>query len=288
MAIAGLRAQSGTGSKAMLLKFTQFAIPLFYLALSFQLLSAVYRKIHINRIVLNVQYFFIYFLFFLLFSYITAEYNRFPVGNSAESLYLAVIILTVTIMVLELFLKERSFSFIVMPITFILATVASIRLNPEQFLDPKLWSLYWPFHASFTIVSFVFIFLSVIFALLYLLKYSRLKQRQSDNVIATNIPSLEGMERYMKYFVYMGITALGLGLLMGFLWIDHLNYRHQDILAGSTLFYKIIFTLTTWFLYIIVSVLNRFEFVNSRRFSIFLILSFLFVIITLSLGDHAL
>ncbi len=270
-----------------MLDYIPILISLSFLLLSIQLLYFLIQEKDYPVRLVQTQYMIQFILLLLLFTAIAVIHRRFPVGNFYEALYFAALIITIATAILEYTLQDRSFSFLVMPVSTVLTIIAGAGFNPMEALPPYLWSTYWPLHVAFSLSSFVFLFIASLFAGAYLLKFQALKKMNLVPGLVKRIPPLDRTDRFQNYFVLMGIAALSVGLLMGFLWIWDLHQQQEVFKMSRNLSRKIIFTLLVWFIFSGATLLRLLGILQNRRYAYVVLAGFSIMLASLSIGNHA-
>lgn len=258
------------------------------LAIVFVLATALYLTHHLSSLelpgpVLGGVSLLLLALFVAFFATIATQFQRLPLGNLAEAFYFALFCLFLSGQLLEFRLKDRSFALILLPVATILAIVGPVISQSTKTLPPEMQSLHWPFHVTFAIVSYVFLFIAFIAAVTYILKHYQMKHKGLNIIILTKSPPLESMERYMLWSVRIGLLFLTAGIVLGGMWMKHLGLT----LGQISLMPKVLFSLLTWIYFLVFLGIRHHLSLYAKKGSYLVALGFIFVIVTFSIGNHA-
>jgi ABC-type transport system involved in cytochrome c biogenesis permease subunit len=260
--------------------YIRIIIPVLFLSLSVQYLYfTLYRGLLSKKSVLG-HYIFILLSFIYFFSHISWHQGRIPVGNFSEGLYFALFIITISTAFLEWFLRERSFSFIILPLESLISIVGAIIFDASASLPVAQQSFHWPIHIAFTIGSYVLFFIAFISALGYTLKYNEIKKRLRFFIL-NSLPSLEKIDRYMAWSSLAGLVFLSVGMFLGIFWMVALGYAGRD-----SLFPKIIAASVVWLNFLIYIIMRQKWNLYGRRGTYFIFSGFFLIIIAFAVGNH--
>jgi ABC-type transport system involved in cytochrome c biogenesis permease subunit len=148
--------------------------------------------------------------------------NSVPYQDFYGSLSLFAWLLAVTYLGIERFHRQRSVAPFVLP--FVVAFVAiSTFLAPETaaVAHTKAHGPLFALHVTITILGYAAFALSFVVSLLYLAQNRWLRDRRLGSVI-WRFPALEVLERMSRSSVIVGVAALSIGMVLGFVWAHRL------------------------------------------------------------------
>ncbi len=164
-----------------------------------------------------------------------------------------------------------TFTSILIALLLIVAAAASKDIAP---LPPVLKSWWLPVHAGFTIVAYAFLALAFIGGLMYLVQEWELKSKRFGYFFA-RLPSLDSLDQLNSHCLTTGFIFLTLGIVTGTIWAKQAvgSYWRWDP--------KEIWTVITWFIYLIQFHQRLTVGWRGKRAAIMAIIGFISVLFTL-------
>jgi ABC-type uncharacterized transport system permease subunit len=137
-------------------------------------------------------------------------------------------LLALTYLGLELYHRERSVGAFVLP--FILAFFLAANLAPaDRLAPPPARGVVFAFHVTLSILAYAGFALSCVLSLIFLVENRLLRHRKLGDVV-WRLPALELLERMSQSSVLIGLLSIGIGTILGFVWVDRLTgqYSYYD------------------------------------------------------------
>lgn len=179
-------------------------------------------------------------------------------------------LLALTYLGLEVFHRQRSVGAFVLP--FILVFFLAAHLAPaDRLAEPKASGIAFAFHVTLSILAYAAFALSCVFSFVFLAEERFLRSHRFGGVV-WRLPPLELLERMSQSSVLVGLVSIGIGMSLGFLWVDRLMGQvwHYDP--------KYVVTLIVLLLYIAYFRLSRTTAWRGARASKLCVFNFLMVI----------
>ncbi len=132
---------------------------------------------------------------------------------------------------------------LIFPFVFLL-TLAAVLNPPRPFVSSALRGGWLWVHSSAMILGYTGLFLTFVAAVLYLLQESVLKSKR-PRVFYDRLPSLDVCNRLYDRSLIFGLVCLSIGIITGALWASWAWSGNWELDP------KILATLLTWFLYIV-------------------------------------
>ena len=130
-------------------------------------------------------------------------------------------LLALTYLGLELFHRQRSVGAFVLP--FIIVFFVAAHLAPADRLSPPpATGVLFAFHVTLSILAYAAFALSFVFSLIFLAEERVLRSHKLGGVV-WRLPSLELLERMSRSSVFVGLLSIGIGTVLGFVWVDRLH-----------------------------------------------------------------
>ena len=156
-------------------------------------------------------------------------------------------LLALTYLGLELYHRQRSVGAFVLPFIIIFFLAAQIvpadRLSPTPVRGPV-----FALHVTLSILAYAAFALSCVLSVMFLLEDRLLHNRKLTEVV-WRLPPLELLERMSQSSVLIGLIAIIVGTILGFVWVDRLTGPIWDP--------KYLFTVVVLALYAIYLALSR-------------------------------
>ncbi len=134
-----------------------------------------------------------------------------------------------------------TFTSMLITVLVIIAAMVSKDINP---LLPVLKSWWLPVHAGITIFAYAFLGLAFIGALMYLVQEWELKSKRFG-YFYSRLPSLDALDQLNTHCLTTGFIFLTLGIVTGTIW------SRQALGTYSRWDPKEVWTIITWFIYLI-------------------------------------
>jgi ABC-type uncharacterized transport system permease subunit len=129
-------------------------------------------------------------------------------------------LLALTYLGLELYHRQRSVGAFVVP--FILVFFLAAHLAPADRLSlPPARGAIFAFHVTLSILAYAAFALSFVLSLIYLVQERILRSRRMSGIV-WRLPPLELLESMSQSSVLIGLVSIGIGTLLGFIWVDRL------------------------------------------------------------------
>ena len=130
-------------------------------------------------------------------------------------------LLAVTYLGLELYHRERSVGAFLLP--FVLICFLAARLtHPHAPVPPPARGSIFAFHITLSILAYAAFALSFVLSLMFLVEERILRGHKLGTVV-WRFPALELLERMSRSSVLIGLIAIVIGMLLGFVWVDRLR-----------------------------------------------------------------
>lgn len=187
-------------------------------------------------------------------------------------------LLALTYLALELLHRQRSVGAFVLP--FVLVFFVAAHLAPVDRLPPTpARGVVFAFHVTLSILAYAAFALAFVFSLVFLAEERLLKKHKLGTVV-WRLPPLELLERMSRSSVLVGLIAIAIGTVLGFVWVDRLEGQiwHYDP--------KYVVTLLLLALYILYFHLARTATWRGARASKLCILNFVVVILNFGLVSY--
>ncbi len=194
--------------------------------------------------------------------------NSVPYQDWYGSMSLFGWLLAVTYLGLELFHRQRSVGPFVLPFVIVLFLAASIERGGPPPPPPAHGPLF-AFHVTLNILSYAAFTLAFVLSAVYLLQNHLLRDRKLGTVF-WRFPALEVLEGMSRSSVIVGMSALGVGMTLGFMWANRIRGHY---FSGDA---KEIFTVIVFVLYAAYLWLSRKTAWRGARASLLCVLCYLF------------
>src|SRR5216110_264917 len=147
--------------------------------------------------------------------------NTVPYHDLYGSMSLFGWLLALTYLVLEFYHRQRSVGAFVLP--FILAFFLAANFAPgDRLSPPPAHGPMFAFHVTLSILAYAGFALSCVLSLIFLVENRLLRNRQPSNMV-WRLPALELLERMSQSSVLIGLISIGIGTILGFIWVDRLT-----------------------------------------------------------------
>jgi ABC-type uncharacterized transport system permease subunit len=135
-------------------------------------------------------------------------------------------LLALTYLGLELYHRQRSVGAFVLP--FVLIFFLAAHLAPVDRLAPTpARGVVFAFHVTLSILAYAAFALSCVLSLMFLIEDRLLRNRRLGEVV-WRLPPLELLERMSQSSVLVGLIAIAIGMVLGFIWVDRLTLQLWD------------------------------------------------------------
>jgi ABC-type transport system involved in cytochrome c biogenesis permease subunit len=133
-------------------------------------------------------------------------------------------LLALTYLGLEFYHRERSVGAFVLP--FILAFFLAANLAPaDRLAPPPARGVVFAFHVTLSILAYAGFALSCVLSLIFLVENRLLRHHKLGDVV-WRLPALELLERMSQSSVLIGLLSIGIGTILGFIWVDRLTGQY--------------------------------------------------------------
>lgn len=149
-----------------------------------------------------------------------------PYHDLSGSMSLFGWLLALTYLGLELYHRQRTVGAFVLP--FVLIFFFAGQIAPVDHLAPTpARGVAFAFHVTLSILAYAAFALSCVLSVMFLLEDRRLRKRKLDEVV-WRMPPLELLERMSQSSVLVGLVAIAIGTVLGFVWVDRLTGQIWD------------------------------------------------------------
>ncbi len=193
-----------------------------------------------------------------------------PYQDLYGSLSLFAWLLAVTYLGLELLHRQRSVGPFVVPVVLFVFVLAHAGAVTPLGAPPARSSLF-ALHVTLNILAYAAFALSFVLSLIYLIQNRVLRERRPGKVF-WRYPALEVLERMSRSSVLVGLVALAVGTVLGFIWAHRIQGRfwNADPKEIATLLILVFYAGYVW--------LARTTAWRGARASALCIFNFLFVV----------
>lgn len=147
-----------------------------------------------------------------------------PYQDLYGSMSLFAWLLAVTYLGLQTFHRQRSVGPFVLPFVLILTFLASfVPATPPP--PPPAHGAIFALHVTLNILAYSAFALSFVLSLIYLLQNRLLRDRRLGTIF-WRFPALDVLERMSWSSVIVGMVSLGVGVVLGFVWVNRLSGRY--------------------------------------------------------------
>jgi ABC-type uncharacterized transport system permease subunit len=257
----------------MTLLWLRFAVLLYGIAALAVLPAALYDRPRWTNLAVPATIAAALFHFVSLAETLNAAHHRLPV-ETHEVLSLLALILAIAFLLVYAWYRSVSLGIFVLPIVFMLATLAAFRPGQETFSAPIRtgWILL---HIVLLMAAYAALFVSLLASLLYLIQERRLKSKSSRmNLLPPLDTPLETIDQIALKSLLFGLPCMTAGLLIGSV------IAQEDFGARYFSDPKILLTFGLWIAYVAMIFIRRASGLRGRRavyLSSFAILAVLFV-----------
>jgi len=134
-------------------------------------------------------------------------------------------LLALTYLGLEIYERQRSVGAFVLP--FILVFFLAAHLAPgDRLPPPEAHGIAFAFHITLSILAYTAFALSSILSLIFLGEERLLRSHKLGNMV-WRLPPLELLERMSQSSVLVGLVAIAIGTVLGFVTMDKLEGQHS-------------------------------------------------------------
>jgi len=130
-------------------------------------------------------------------------------------------LLALTYLGLEFYHRQRSVGAFVLPFVLVFFLVAHLA-RPVALQPPPARGPVFAFHVTLSILAYSAFALSFVMSLMFLAQERVLRGHKMGTVI-WRFPPLELLERMSRSSVFIGLVAIIIGTLLGFVWVDRLT-----------------------------------------------------------------
>lgn len=181
-------------------------------------------------------------------------------------------LLGLTYLSLEFYHRQRSVGAYVLP--FVLIFFLAAMAAPADKLAPApAHGVVFALHVTLSILAYAAFALSFVLSLIFLSEQRLLKKRRMDDVV-WRLPPLELLDRMSQSSVLVGLVAIAIGTVLGFVWVDRLT--------GQIWYYdpKYVITILVLVLYVLYARLARSAHWRGARASKLCIFNFAVVVLS--------
>jgi len=148
-----------------------------------------------------------------------------PYDDLYGSMSLFAWLLAVTYLVLEVFHRQRSVGFFVLPILIIWTAFVVLMAPHEPVPPPPARGPLFALHVTLNMLAYAAFALSFALSLIFLIQNRVLKAR-NPGAIFWRFPSLDALELMSRSSVWIGLASLATGVAFGFVWEHRLDGRY--------------------------------------------------------------
>jgi ABC-type uncharacterized transport system permease subunit len=242
----------------MTLIWLRFAVLLYGVAALAVLPAALYDRPRWRHIAVPATIAAAFFHFVSLTEMLDAAHHRLPV-EAHEVQSLLALILALAFLLIYARYRSVSLGIFVLPIVFLLATLAAFRPGEENFSAPiRTW---WVFlHIVLLLAAYAALVVSLLASLLYLIQERRLKSKSArEGWLSPLDTPLETIDQIALKMLLFGLPCMTAGLLIGSV-IAQAQYGAKYF--GDP---KILLTFAMWIAYVAMIVVRRASGLRGRR-----------------------
>ena len=130
-------------------------------------------------------------------------------------------LLAVTYLGLEIYHRQRSVGAFVVPCVLLFFLVSHLAPAGRIVATPAR-GVAFAFHVTLSILAYAAFGLSFVLSLIFLAEQRLLRSRNMGSVV-WRLPPLELLERMSRSSVIVGLIAIVIGTILGFVWVDRLT-----------------------------------------------------------------
>lgn len=200
-----------------LVNFFNVLLPILYLTATFLYSQSFFRS---DRFARKYKSLFLKItaLVHLLMVVVYGIYSRrFPIGNVFEFASVLALAIVFIYLLIEFRLKLKTTGLFILSVVFPLQLFSSLFYDPGYQLPNVLHSPMLIFHTSTVILGYAALFVSALYALMYLLLFYELKSAQFG-VIYRKMPSLEELSEMNIRAAMIGFFFLTITIFLGMMW----------------------------------------------------------------------
>ncbi|MFO8072703.1 MAG: cytochrome c biogenesis protein CcsA [Polyangia bacterium] len=145
------------------------------------------------------------------------EFEHHPMASVYEVLSIVAFSLAFVYLIIELWRRNRSTGAFVLPFVVGVQLAASIGMGPTRQIDPLLRSGMFGLHTGTVALGYAALFLSAVYAVMYLLLHRALRRKQFGRVF-DRLPSLSVLARMNRGAALVGVVFLGVAIGVGIWW----------------------------------------------------------------------
>ncbi|MDP9049352.1 MAG: cytochrome c biogenesis protein [Acidobacteriota bacterium] len=257
----------------MTLLWLRFAVLLYGVAALAVLPAALYNRPRWCNLAIPSAIAAVLFHFVSLAETLNAAHHRLPV-ETHELQSLLALILAIAFLIVYAWYHSVSLGVFVLPIVFILATLAAFRPGQETFSTPIRTGWIF-FHIALLLAAYAALGVSLLASLLYLVQERRLKSKSPAKRGLTPLDTpLETIDQIALKTLLFGLPCMTAGLLIGAV------IAQQDFGAKYFGDPKILLTFGLWIAYVAMVFIRRASGLRGRRavyLSSFIVMVVLFV-----------
>lgn len=198
--------------------------------------------------------------------------NRHPVGNKFEGILFLCFWLLLFHFLFQLKYKEKSYVNGIVPVSFVLMTI-SLVFNKEEVLLLGGKNAFWlGLHTGFSLLGEAALFVAFLSAAIFLFQHKVLKNKNVSKLFY-RLPSLESLDKIALLALVIGWFFFSIGIFTGLLW--------SKFAFGKFLSFDIeeIWSFLSWLILAGVLLLRLNGKLDSRKFSLLLIIGFMSILI---------
>jgi ABC-type uncharacterized transport system permease subunit len=257
----------------MTLLWLRFAVLLYGIAALAVVPAALYDRPRWRHLAVPVAVAAALFHFVSLAETLNAAHHRLPI-EAHEIQSLLALILALAFLAVYAWYRSVSLGIFVLPVVFILGTLAAFRHGQETFSAPLRTGWIW-LHIVLLLAAYAALLVSLLASVLYLIQERRLKSRSTGHRWLSPLDTpLETIDQIALKALLFGLPCMTAGLLIGSV------IAQQDFGARYFSDPKILLTFGLWIAYIAMIFIRRASGLRGRRaiyLSSFVILVVLFV-----------
>jgi cytochrome c-type biogenesis protein CcsB len=201
-----------------------------------------------------------------------AELHRLPLTDVRSALSFFSVLSALAFFVVYLRYRIISLGLFVFPLVFTLTFIAALQPG-HSFDSPSFRSGWLLVHILTILLGYVGFFLTFVAAVMYLIQERQLKSKR-PRASFYRLPSLEVCDKLYYRSLLFGLPLLSVGLLMGYVWASRTWKGPWELDP------KILATLVTWLIYLVLFATRASGGWSGRRASYLAIVGFTLVMVT--------
>ena len=197
--------------------------------------------------------------------------KQFPSSSVYDFLLFLAIAFSITYFIIYARFKRPVVGLFIVPFSFIFSVLALFATPLETY--NSVYSIWRYVHLPFIVLGSAFFVVSFLSAVMYFIQEKQLKSKHFGFVFR-RFPPLDTLSNINDITLRFGFYLFTVGAAIGFVWM--LQSGLNNILSS----YKIILSIITWLVFVIILFIKRFVGIQPKQMAFWTIIGFLSVLIT--------